>query len=196
MNPQTKFVERNPPKDSASNLVQIHANAIRGKVILTTGISPGGLGSLFLQAIIKAEPRILILAGRNIVKSKETAQLLQAGNPSVETRILDFDLASLTAVRNAAATVNEWDDMPYIDVLVNNAGIMAVDYALTIDGHETHFAANHLGHFLITNLIMNKLLASPQPRVVCVSSDGHRLSPIRFEDYNFHVSHPSFLRVG
>ncbi len=184
---ETKFVERNPPKNSASILVRTHADKIKGKVILTTGVSPGGLGAIFLQAIIKAEPRVLILAGRNTVKSNETARLLKAGNPGVEIRVLELNLASLAAVRTAAATVNGWDDVPNIDVLVNNAGVMALDYALTADGYETHFAANHLGHFLFTNLIMDKLLASPAPRVVSVSSDGHRLSPIRFEDYNFHV---------
>ncbi|RDW65952.1 short-chain dehydrogenase TIC 32 [Coleophoma cylindrospora] len=184
--PQIQFVEKNPPGNSASSLVLKHADQIKGKVILTTGISPGGLGFFFLQAVVKAQPRILILAGRSTSKSEAAARLLRAESSAVEIRILELDLSSLAAVRTAAATVNGWHDIPNIDILVNNAGVMAVDYSITVDGYESQFAANHLGHFLLTNLIMDKILASKAPRIVAVSSDGHRLSPIRFEDYNFH----------
>lgn len=186
--PALQFVERNPPKNSATNLTRDHADQIKGKVVLTTGISPGGLGAFFLQTIIKAQPRLLILAARSTSKAEETARLLKAESSAVEIRILELNLSSLLAVRTAAATVNGWLDIPNIDIVVNNAGVMAVDYSLSPDGYESHFAGNHLGHFLFTNLIMDKIIASKAPRVVAVSSNGHRLSPIRFEDYNFHVS--------
>jgi NAD(P)-dependent dehydrogenase (short-subunit alcohol dehydrogenase family) len=68
--------------------------------------------------------------------------------------VLHLDLGSLQAVRDAAATVHAWDDVPVIDVLVNNAGIMAVEYGLSPDGVELQFATNHLGHYLLTNLLM------------------------------------------
>jgi NAD(P)-dependent dehydrogenase (short-subunit alcohol dehydrogenase family) len=175
---------------SAKGIAQSYASVIQGKVILTTGVSPLGLGAAFLKAIAASQPALLILAGRNIAKVKETASQLAAENPtiSVQSRILQLDLSSLEAVRTAANTVNSWSDVPHIDVLVNNAGIMATDYALSPEGHESQLATNHLGPFLFTNLIMGKLQASAAPRVVMVSSDGHRLGPFRFDDYNFHVS--------
>ncbi len=72
-------------------------------------------------------------------------------------------------------------------VRVNNAGIMAVPWSKTEDGFESQFATNYLGHFLFTNLLMSKLLAAKTPRVVIVSSNGHRLSPIRWTDINYGV---------
>jgi NAD(P)-dependent dehydrogenase (short-subunit alcohol dehydrogenase family) len=175
---------------SARNLARSYAPKIQGKVVLTTGVSPSGLGAAFLKAIAGSKPSLLILAGRNIAKVTETATQLAAENPelSIETRILQLDLSSLEAVRAAATTVNGWSDVPQIDVLVNNAGIMAVDYALSPEGYESQLATNHLGPFLFTNLIIGKLLASAAPRVVMVSSDGHRLGSFRFNDYGFHVS--------
>jgi NAD(P)-dependent dehydrogenase (short-subunit alcohol dehydrogenase family) len=175
---------------SAKNLAQSYTPNIQGKVVLTTGVSPSGLGAAFLRAIAGSQPALLILAGRNITKIKETADQLATENPalSIRTRILQLDLSSLEAVRTAADTVNGWSDVPHIDVLVNNAGIMAVDYALSPEGYESQLATNHLGPFLFTNLIIGKLLASAAPRVVMVSSDGHRLGSFRFNDYGFHVS--------
>ncbi|GAB1317799.1 Short-chain dehydrogenase [Madurella fahalii] len=171
---------------TGSELVRELADNIKGKVILTTGVSPGGLGARFVEAVALAHPALLILAGRNIAKVQQTADALAEAHPGVKTRVLRLDLGSLAAVREAAAEVNSWDDVPAIDVLVNNAGIMAVEYSLTPDGFESQFGTNHLGHFLFTNLIMGKVLAAPKPRVVSVSSSGHRFSPVRFDDLDFH----------
>lgn len=149
---------------------------------------PGSLGSYFVQCIAAAEPSCLILAGRNRSKIQQTAEEIKASHPSVETRLLEVDLSSLASVRQAAAQINSWEDIPAIDVVVNNAAIMATEYALSAEGVESQFATNHLGPFLLTNLIMGKVLAARSPRVVMVASDGHRLSGIRFTDYNFDVS--------
>ncbi|KAI8933451.1 hypothetical protein NX059_010065 [Plenodomus lindquistii] len=175
---------------SAKGMAQSYASEIQGKVILTTGVSPTGLGAAFLRAIIASQPALLILAGRNVAKVEETASQLVAENPtsSIKMRIVQLDLSSLEDVRNAASTVNSWSDVPRIDVLVNNAGIMATNYALSPEGYESQLATNHLGPFLFTNLLMGKSQASAAPRVVMVSSDGHRLGPFRFDDYDFHVS--------
>ena len=80
-----------------------------------------------------------------------------------------------------------------IDILVNNAGLMATAWETSPDGYEIDLATNHLGPFLFTNLIMNKIIASPAPRVITVSSSLHRLGPFRFDDYNFHVCAQHFL---
>ena len=73
-------------------------------------------------------------------------------------------------------------------MLINNAAIMAVPYAKTVDGVESQFGTNHIGHFLFTNLIMPKLLAAKRgARVLNVSSSGHKRGQVRFDDYNFEV---------
>ena len=182
--------QKNAVDKKASSLADFYAPQIKGKVVLTTGVSRSGLGAVFVKVVAKSQPSVLILAGRNATKVQETAQDLVAENPglSVKVRALELDLSSFATVRAAAEKVNEWTDVPHIDLLVNNAGIMAVDYALSPDGYESQFATNHLSPFLFTNLIMDKILASAAPRVVMVSSDGHMLCPIRFHDYNFRVS--------
>ncbi|KAJ8131115.1 hypothetical protein O1611_g2508 [Lasiodiplodia mahajangana] len=170
---------------TASELVGELASEIKGKVVLTTGVSPKSLGATFVETIAKAEPAMLILAGRNPTKTKQTADAIKAANANVETRVLELDLGSLVAVRRAAEAVLSWADIPHIDVLVNSAGIMAVDFKLSPEGYESQLATNYLGPWLFTNLIVGKILASEAPRIVNVSSDGHRLNPIRWDDYNF-----------
>ncbi|KAF2497542.1 putative short-chain dehydrogenase [Lophium mytilinum] len=170
---------------TGEELVQAFASQIKGKVILTTGVSPGGLGAFFVEVIAKAQPDLLILAGRDTTKVQKTADTITAAHKDVKVRVLKLDLASLKQIREAAATVNSWTDVPHIDVLMNNAGIMACDYGKSEEGFEKQFATNHLGPFLFTNLIIEKVIAASRPRVVMVSSDGHRLGAIRFDDYNF-----------
>jgi NAD(P)-dependent dehydrogenase (short-subunit alcohol dehydrogenase family) len=173
---------------TATELVSDYAPLIKGKTILATGVTPGTLGGFYVQSIAAAKPANLILAGRNSTKLSQCANEITAEHPEVNVRTLQVDLSSLKSARNAANQVNSWDDIPVIDVLVNNAGIMAVDYKLSEDGVESQFATNHLGPFLFTNLVIRKVLRSTAPRVVMVTSDGHRLSPVRLHDYNFDVS--------
>lgn len=178
------------PTGTATSLAALYAPHIKGKIVLTTGVSPSGLGAAFVKVLARWEPSVLILAGRNASKVQATAKgLVEEGSLSPsQVRTLELDLASLDAVRAAARTMNSWKDVPSIDILVNNAGIMAVDHAVSPEGYESQLATNHLGPFLFTNLIMGKILASAAPRIVMVSSDGHRLCPFRFHDYNFRVS--------
>ncbi|KAL4929032.1 putative short-chain dehydrogenase [Aspergillus undulatus] len=170
---------------TATELTSHFASEIKGKVILTTGPSPRSIGATFVETIARAEPSLIILAGRSTSKLQQTAEAIAKNNAQVPVRLLRLDLGSLAAVREAAGQVNSWGDVPRIDVVVNNAGIMGTKFALSPDGFESQFATNHLGHFLFTNLIIEKILKAEAPRVVNVSSDGHRLSPIRFADYNF-----------
>ena len=158
---------------------------IKGKVVLTTGVSPGSLGAFFVSTVAKHSPKLIILAGRDFSKLRDVVAAITADPASskVATRLLKLDLASQAQIRRAAKEVLAYAEN--IDVLVNNAGIMATPYSTTADGLEMQFGANHIGHFLFTNLIMPKLLTSPVPRVVSVTSDGHRLSPIRWDDYGF-----------
>ncbi|KAF4993033.1 hypothetical protein FGRMN_6769 [Fusarium graminum] len=170
---------------TTNDLVNEYANIIKGKTILTTGVTPNSLGATFIQETASRSPGLLILAGRNASKLQELSEIIHKANPSVKTRSLVVDLSSLASVRKAAEEVNSWSDVPSIDVVVNNAGVMAIPFTLSPDGFEMQFAIGHLGHFLLTNLIMDKILASKSPRVVNISSNGHSLGPVRFADPHF-----------
>ncbi|KAL9030778.1 MAG: hypothetical protein Q9196_001128 [Gyalolechia fulgens] len=171
-------------KTTAEEIAGDCKSVIKDKVILTTGVSPGGIGATFVQVVAQHSPKLLILAGRNTSKCEETAKAIRSESPNTPTRVLELDLGSLAQVRKAAAEVNSYPEP--IDVLCNNAGIMATPYTTTTDALESQFAINHVGHFLFTNLIIPKLLAAPNgARVINVSSDGHRLGPVRFDDYGW-----------
>lgn len=110
---------------------------------------------------------------------------LKITHPQIKIKLLTLNLTSFASVRRAAETTDSWTDIPNIDVLVNNAGIMAVPYHLTEDGFKSQLQTNHLSHFLLTNLITTKVLASETPRIILVSSYVHRVGNIRWSDYNF-----------
>jgi NAD(P)-dependent dehydrogenase (short-subunit alcohol dehydrogenase family) len=170
----------------ASKIAADNASSIAGKIVLTTGVTQGGLGATFVEEIAKHKPALLILAGRTASKVQATVDKI-AQNPSssnVQVRILVLDLSSQQQIRSAAAEVLAYPE-DHIDVVVNSAGIMAGPFTPTKEGIEGQFGSNHIGHFLFTNLIMPKILASKSPRIVNVSSDGHRTSGIRFDDPSF-----------
>ena len=166
-------------QSTATEIAADLASSIAGKVVLTTGVSPGGLGAHFVETIAKYKPRLLILAGRSQSKIQATADKIQG----VETRTVVLDLASQKQIREAAKEVLAYTEN--IDVVMNSAGIMAGPYRTTEEGIEAQFGSNHIGHFLFTNLIMPKVMASGSPRIVNISSDGHRGSAVRFDDWNW-----------
>jgi NAD(P)-dependent dehydrogenase (short-subunit alcohol dehydrogenase family) len=98
-----------------------------------------------------------------------------------------MDLGSLKSIRKAAEEVQSWNDIT-IDVLINNAAVMACPYATTEDGFESQFGVGHLGHFLFTNLLLEGGKIRDGGRIVNVSSDGHRLGEVHFDDIGFNVS--------
>ena len=173
---------------TADIIVQDLSQEIHGKVVLVTGVSPGTLGAFFLEQITEAEPKLLILASRNLSKVQITADTLNKINSATETRTLCIDLEAFKSIRKAAATVNSCLTCLESTFFVNNAAIMAREYGKTEHGTERQFATGHVGPFLFTNLIMDKILASTSPRIVSVSSHGHRLSAMRWPDIGFSVS--------
>lgn len=170
---------------TAEEVAAFYASQIKDKVILTTGVSPGGLGAYFVQTIAAYKPKLLILAARDESKIKETAAAIAKEYPDVATRSLVLDLGDLKQVWGAAKEVLAYEED--IDVLVNSAAVMACPYEKTVDGLELQFGTNHVGHFLFTNAILEKILRV-KGRVVNVSSAGHRFGGVRFEDVGFAVS--------
>ena len=111
---------------------------------------------------------------------------IQKIDPRIKAEFVYVDLGSQDSVRKAAAVIKQTAEK--LDILINNAAIMACPYSKTNDGIESQFATNYLGHFLLTNLLLGKILAAgPEARIVNVSSTANRSTGVDFDDYNFHV---------
>lgn len=145
-----------------------------GRTVIVTGAN-SGLGEITARELARVGAKV-ILAVRNTAKG-ESAAAGMTGDVEVRT----LDLQSLASVRAFAENVDT------VDVLVNNAGIMAVPYAQTADGFESQIGTNHLGHFALTNLLLPKIT----DRVVTVSSMMHLFGRIDLDDLNYK-SRPYF----
>jgi NAD(P)-dependent dehydrogenase (short-subunit alcohol dehydrogenase family) len=139
-----------------------------GRTVIVTGAN-SGLGAVTARELAANGAKI-VMAVRNTNKGEAAAQQMTG---DVEVRQLD--LQDLSSVRQFA------DGVDKVDVLINNAGIMAGPYALTVDGFESQIGTNHLGHFALTNLLLPKLT----DRVVTVSSMAHWPGRINFGDLNW-----------
>lgn len=156
--------------------------SLAGKVALVTGAN-SGLGLEATKVLARHGARV-IMACRNVEKAEAAADEVRAGGADgASVDVVSLDLASLTSVAAAAKQVR--DAEPAIDVLINNAGLMAIDQAKTEDGFEMQFGVNHLGHFALTAGLMPVLLATPRSRVVTVSSFGHRPGRLALDDLMF-----------
>jgi NAD(P)-dependent dehydrogenase (short-subunit alcohol dehydrogenase family) len=169
---------------TASEVAAALATNITNKIVLITGCSPNGLGATAAMAIAPHNPGLIILTGRTRSLIEDTERAILAKTPNVKTRLLIFDFANLKSVREATAEVNNYPEN--IDVLINNAGIMATPFEKTVDGFESQFGVNHLGPFLFTMLLVRKLPRGG--RIVNVSSNGYAFGGVRFDDPNFEVS--------
>jgi len=149
-----------------------------GRTAVITGAS-SGLG-LEVAKVLAAHGANVVLAGRDQGRTAAAAEQAQAAAKGGRVDTAELDLASLESVRKAAVDVA--GRFPRLDLLINNAGVMATPYGLTKDGFELQFGTNHLGHFALTGLLLPNLLAVPGSRVVTVSSNGHRAGRIDFDD--------------
>lgn len=153
---------------------------INRKNILITGVAEGSIGAEAAFSIASASPNLIILSARSQARAQPVAAKIASTYPNVKVEILDMDLGSLASIRAAAQKLNT-----KLDVLINNAGVMAVPYGTTTEGFEMQFGVNHLGHFLFTVLLLKEGKIEDGGRIVNVSSDGHRLGNVRFKDTNF-----------
>ncbi len=127
----------------------------------------------------------MLLGNRPSAKSTAAVDELRASMPDAHIEVSDLDLTSLASVRTFAQKV--LDAHPRIDLLINNAGVMAVPFARTADGFESQLGINHLGHFVLTNLLTPALIAASPSRVVTVSSNAHERSDILWDDPNYET---------
>jgi NAD(P)-dependent dehydrogenase (short-subunit alcohol dehydrogenase family) len=150
-----------------------------GRVAVITGANTG-LGYETALALAEHGAHV-VLAVRNVDKGKDAAARITAASPRADVALQELDLTSLDSVRAAAEQVRA--DHDRIDLLINNAGVMYTPKSNTKDGFELQFGTNHLGHFALTGLLLDRLLPIAGSRIVTISSVGHRiLADIHFDD--------------
>lgn len=143
---------------------------MHGKTVVVTG-GNSGIGLETAAALATMGARVLVTA-RNADKGRAAvANITQRNDGHAQVQLVVFDLADLASVRRGAAEILE--QAPRIDVLVNNAGLVLSERRETVDGYEATFAINHLGPFLLTNLLLDRMRESAPARVVDVASTAH-----------------------
>ncbi|KAL2015674.1 hypothetical protein VTK56DRAFT_5031 [Thermocarpiscus australiensis] len=152
--------------------------ALTDKIILVTGAN-AGLGKQAVLEYARHRPRLIWLAARSVQKANAAADEIRRQIPDAPIQVLELDLGSFASVKQAAATVLSTSTR--LDILMLNAGIMAVPPGITADGYEIQFGTNHMGHALLTKLLLPLLTqtaagADADVRVVSLSSDGHRFA--------------------
>ena len=151
---------------------------LHGKTVIVTGANTG-IGRETALNLAGRGARV-ILACRNLSKGEQAAVEIQNRTGNKKIFVKELDLASLKSVRKFAREINETEDR--LDVLINNAGIMRCPFWKTEDGFEMQFGVNHLGHFLLTNLLLDILQRSQPSRIINVSSLAHTRGKIHFDD--------------
>jgi NAD(P)-dependent dehydrogenase (short-subunit alcohol dehydrogenase family) len=149
-----------------------------GRTLVVTGAN-SGIGLEAARTLAGAGAHV-VLACRDAARAEAAAGELRRAHPRASLECLPLDLASLASVRDFAKAFA--DRHPRVDVLVNNAGVMAIPRRTTADGFEMQLGTNHLGHFALTGLLLPQLLAARAPRVVTVSSTAHRGGRMRWDD--------------
>lgn len=164
-----------------------------GRTAIVTGANTG-LGLETAKALA-ARGAHVVLAVRNVTKGEAAAEWISRSVPDADLELQRLDLGSLASVREAADEIRTKHER--IDLLINNAGVMTPPKETTADGFELQFGTNHLGHFALTGLLLDRLLPVAGSRVVTVSSIGHRFSRgIRFEDLQWERSYNRLQAYG
>jgi len=161
-----------------------------GKTAVITGGNTG-IGKETAVDLSKRGARVII-GCRNLEKGKEALKEIQERSGSKDVFLEKIDLASLDSVRKFAGNILKNERR--LDILINNAGVMACDYQKTEDGFEMQFATNHLGHFLLTMLLLDRLKKSAPSRIINVSSSAHAMGSgkINFDDIHWEKSYSAW----
>lgn len=164
-----------------------------GKTVIITGANTG-IGKQTAIDLAKRNAKVII-ACRSVERGKQAEKDIRnlSKNENVHFRLLD--LASFASIRKFCSEVLA--EEPRLDILINNAGIMRCPYWKTEDGFEMQFGVNHLGHFLLTNLLLDRIKEAPAGRIVVVSSLAHkRAKEINFDDINSTQSYDRKFAYG
>ena len=164
----------------------------QGRIALITGAN-SGLGLETARALKRCRATV-VLACRSPRKAELAKQELLQERDGGAVDLVDLDLADLTSVQQAAATVGE--RYGCLDLLINNAGVMAPPRRTTAQGHELQFGVNHLGHMALTQALLPLLQNRPDPRVVTVTSGAQYFGKIRWDDPSWSKSYDRYGAYG
>ena len=165
--------------------------SLEGRVALVTG-GNSGLGLECVRALAKRGATV-ILACRSRGKAETAkARCLQEGLSRLD--LLDLDLADQGSIQRAVDAICE--RYGHLDLLLNNAGVMAPPRTLTAQGHELQFGVNHLGHMALTRMVLPLMTARPDPRVVTVTSGAQYFGRIRWDDPNWSSNYDRYAAYG
>jgi len=150
----------------------------QGRVAVVTGAN-SGLGLITALELGRAGAQV-VMACRDLQRGENALTSVRTQVPAANVALAQLDLADLSSVRKFAEGFAA--EHSGLDLLINNAGVMAMPESKTADGFEMHIGTNHLGHYALTGLLFEKLLARRAPRVVTVSSQAHRTGRVDFDD--------------
>ena len=159
---------------------KLSTTAMDGKICVITGTT-SGVGYEAAIRLAKAGAKLVM-----IVRNKEKAEKLCAEIKALSPYKPDYyvaDFGNLSEVKKATEDILA--NYPHIDILVNNAGVHMTTRQLTVDGYETAFAVNHLASFLITSLLLKRMVESAPSRIIQVNSEGHRFNGLKIDDLNW-----------
>jgi len=161
---------------------------LNGKIVIVTGAN-SGIGFAATKALARKGTHV-VMACRNLAKAEAALTTIRELIPDASVEVIQLDLADLSSIRKFAREF--MDKHQSLHILLNNAGIMWTPKLQTVDGFELQFGTNHLGHFALTGLLMERLLNTEQSRVVTMSSSGHRSGTINFDDLQWNHSYSRF----
>ncbi|XP_054716538.1 retinol dehydrogenase 13-like isoform X1 [Uloborus diversus] len=183
----------------AGSLVYLHGFVIgkicrstallHGKTVIITGGNTG-IGKQTALDLARRGAKVII-ACRDLEKGKRAEEYINDQVPNAKVLIKSLDLASFKSIRRFASEILQSE--PKINILINNAGVAACPKWLTEDGYEMQFGTNHLGHFLLTTLLLDRIKASAPARIVNVSSLAHIFGNINFKDINLDRGYQPLL---
>lgn len=154
---------------------------LSGKTAVVTGAN-SGIG-YWTALHLASRGAHVVLCCRNSARAGHAVDGIRAAEPTASLEVVPLDLGSLASVREAAATIARRHSG--LDILCNNAGIGMMPHGYTADGFESHFGTNHLGHFALTGLLLDRIAARPHARIVHVGSLAHRTGRVDFGDPHF-----------
>ncbi|KAI1502379.1 NAD(P)-binding protein [Biscogniauxia marginata] len=176
---------------TSEQVVEAFGPQVKGRTFIITGAGQPSIGSSIATSLARASPKHILIASRTAARVEPVLAAILELTPSVKTTFVQVDLSDHESVRRAATEILE-ATASKIDVLINSAGNMALkEYITDKQGIEMQLSANHVGHFLLTNLLVPAFLAAADAdkergaRVVNLCSLGYLISPFRFDDFNY-----------
>ncbi|HYW97175.1 MAG TPA: oxidoreductase [Bacteroidales bacterium] len=163
-----------------------------GKIIVVTGAN-SGLGYWTTYHLAKRHAEV-VMACRNTSKANEAADKIRKDFPSARLDIMELDLADIESIKRFSEAFHK--KYKQLNILINNAGVMAIPERRTKQGFEMQFGTNHLGHFVLTSLLFDLIKKTRGSRVVTLSSLMHKRGEIRFEDLNWDSDYSKWKAYG